>query len=269
MKLKDFGCLLVNNVRSRAYLQKMLAASYEPESILYVELQKAPGKAPGEEAGFAQSIEAAFRGRKYFLYSQDPQALFPVKERQASKYRSFDPEKGIPETLSEAGLEYRHIKAGSLNDEAVTEALAGMSPSCFLFCGGGILREKIMKCGKQFIHVHPGFLPEVRGSMAVEWSLLTSGTCHATALFMTEGIDQGDVIATREFPAPELECGNIAPYYSSHIRSELFLDILAEYARTGRFEAKPQGAESGQTYYKMHPLLNNLVFFKRSKGKPG
>lgn len=44
------------------------------------------------------------------------------------------------------------------------------------------------------INVHPGMLPKYRGCSAVEWALLNQDPVEATAHFMTEEYDAGDVI---------------------------------------------------------------------------
>ena len=269
MMLKDFACLLGESSRAKAYIQKLVAHSFLPTKAVYLDLSVAP-KARSETQGCSDSppakvVQKAFQARKYFLYSKSPQALFLSDDRRSTKYRSFDPDKSVLETLKEAGIDYQIVQAASLNDAAVLDAVQSLSETYLLFSGGGILGREILSLGKKFIHIHPGFLPDVRGSLAVEWTVLLSKGVAASALFMAEQIDAGDVMMTRHFDPPELEHGGIPPYFSSHIRSEVLLDLVREYARTGRFRARPQNSEAGETYYKMHPALNNLVFSKLLK----
>jgi hypothetical protein len=79
---------------------------------------------------------------------------------------------------------------------------------------------------------------------------------------MADGLDEGDVIATRTFDPPELEFGNIPELYSVHMRSELLLDVIKDYAARGEFRASPQDPNAGVTYHLMHPVLSNAVFWK-------
>lgn len=264
MILKDFACLLVNSSRAKAYLQKLVAHSFVPARAIYLNLS-APEQEPTLPNGSggsaaARCIAHAFRARKYFLYSASPQALIPAGGTKSTKYRTFDPAKGILETLKETGIEHQTIQAASLNEPAVIEAVKSLSERHVLFSGGGILRREILSLGKKFIHIHPGFLPRVRGSMAIEWSVLLSERIAASAIFMTERIDAGSVLMTRFFDPPELDPNGIPPYFSSHIRSEVLVDLVQEYVSTGDFHARSQDPGTGETYYKMHPALNNIVF---------
>ena len=118
--------------------------------------------------------------------------------------------------------------------------------------------------GKKFLHCHPGWVPMFRGSHCIEWSVLLSEQCAVTAFFMNETIDGGQVIARRRFDFPQLEHGNIASLYSAHIRSELLVDVLKSYVEHGSFEAENQDMSEGETFFKMHPSLANLVFHRLS-----
>lgn len=266
MHLRDFACLLIDNTRSKAYIQKLVANDLLPGRVILLERRRRearrPSATPPAADPAAEAVRRAFRNRKYFLYSNGAQSLFPVGDRRPAKYRSFDPDESVLETLRRGDLEPQVVRAGSINDPAVVEAVARGPERYVVFAGGGILRREILGQGKKFIHVHPGFLPDVKGSMAVEWSLLVSGRCAASAIFMAEEIDAGEILMTRFFDPPELELGNVAPYYSPHIRSEVLLDLIREYARTGTLPATPQDPEAGETYYRMHPALGNVVFPK-------
>ncbi|MBN1671912.1 MAG: hypothetical protein JXR37_12810 [Kiritimatiellae bacterium] len=182
-----------------------------------------------------------------------------MEYRRPEKYASFDIDEPVLQTLATNGIETLRVRAPSINDERVVRAVRAGAPSYFIFGGGGILRKEMLSTGKRFIHVHPGDLPGFRGSHCIEWAVLERARCAASAIFMSEAIDEGDLIARRRFPRPELENNAIAPLYSAHIRSELLVQVVSRFAKEGRFQAKKQPA-GGQTYYKMHPALTNLVF---------
>lgn len=266
MILEDLGCLLIDSLRSRAYLQKMLKNSLAPKCVVFFDKKKKPkGEAP------KGLIDRAFKERKYFLYdaSLKESSLRPGGEAAARKYATFDPDETILETASKHGIPAIAVSAPDINDPAVMDALKGTGPTYFVFGGGGILKKDILGMGKKFIHIHPGWVPDFRGSHCVEWSVLLSEGCAVTAFIMNELIDGGEIIAKRRFGFPELENGNIPPLFSPHMRSELLVDILKEYALKGRFEVRTQDMSEGETYYKMHPALANLVFYRLSGGQAG
>ena len=221
MKVSGLSCLLVNSTRSAAYIQKLVQHDLLPESVVYVELAKS--KRPEPELGKLQERERAitqsFLGRKYLLYGDSLGPVVMGEEPQL--YRTFDPEISPLITANKAGIPVLHLRAESVNDPAVVSAVSQLQSKYIVFGGGGILRKEILSVGKKFIHIHPGYIPHVRGSMCIEWSILLEGRCAASAFFMVEGIDEGAIIARRHFDAPPLENNNIPPLYSSHIRSEL------------------------------------------------
>jgi len=268
MQVENFGCLLINNTRSRAYIQKLLAHSFEPQHVILVDLQKAPKAEQAKEEhepSLAEHIESAYASRKYFLYTPGPNAILPVVKQEPMAFASFDPKKSVRESLEEGNISFETVPATSLNDAPVVAAVSACAPKYLLFSGGSILRKEILSQGKEFIHVHPGYVPDVKGSMAIEWSILTTGRCAASAFFMVERIDEGDILARRHFDPPGLEYRNIPALYSSHIRSEVLLDVVRNYIETGTFNGEPQDPSEGNTYYKMHPVLNNAVFFESLK----
>lgn len=263
MILEDFGCLLTDNLRSRAYLQKLVRNSFIPRLIVSVEFTEKTKENPCTEIVSTEDlIDRTFIGRKYFLYDVKLKKNSLLNGALSSRSDSFDTTEPIMETIRKNGLKHRAVKVLSINDESVIDVLRGSAPTYFLFGGGGILREPILNIGKRFIHIHPGMVPHFRGSHCIEWSVLLHDRCGATAFFMNTGIDGGDIIAREEFEFPRLENGSLPPAYSSHIRSELLVKIIRDYARTGKFDRCKQDLSKGETYYKMHPALTNLVFHR-------
>lgn len=262
MILKKFGCLLIDNPRSKAYIQKLIANSYFPGKIIFVELEKK--KESHEHSGdhIGVAIDNAFRGRKYFLYSKSQNSIIPMQDIKPKEYASFDPDKQVLSTLEENGIEYEVVKSASLNGPEVVDAVKRSGMKYILFCGGAIMGKEILSQGSKFIHIHPGYLPDVRGSMAIEWSILLYGKCAATVFFMEEQIDRGDIIYRKYFNPPELEHNSVPPLYSSHIRSEALVETMRNFVATGSFPSITQDRNAGHFYYRMHPALHNIVFFE-------
>jgi methionyl-tRNA formyltransferase len=268
MIIEDIGCLLINNARSRAYLQKLLGSALVPAVVIYVELQKKKRRPESED--MAESlVDRAFRERKYFLYDpalRDGSLYEPGGERTSGPYASFDNGESVLETVLRHGLEHVVVKCESINDPAVADALRRTRPRHFVFGGGGILKEETLGIGKRFIHCHPGRVPHFRGSHCIEWSVLVEGRCAVTAFLMDRGIDLGDIIMIRDFDPPALDDGGLPPLYSAHIRSETLLDVVRQYVLEGEFRPLRQDPSEGLTYYKMHPALANLVLHRLNEG---
>jgi methionyl-tRNA formyltransferase len=263
MIVKDLGCLLVNNNRSRAYLQKLIENSFVPAYVVYFDRQKTSKKKESQSDldHLSKLIVSAFKNRKYFLYDPEHKNNAIVTDNYSTpeKYATFNVDETIIETLEKNNIEYIVVKTANINDKEVIVALKNSPPKYFVFGGGGILRKEILNIGKKFIHIHPGMVPYYKGSYCIEWSTLCGARCAASAFYMVEKIDEGDIIAQWEFEYPELENNNIAPLYSSNIRSELLIEVIRGYVEKEEFVTIKQDPLAGETYYKMHPALMNLV----------
>lgn len=157
-----------------------------------------------------------------------------------------------------------NLLVSSLKDPALQQYLDQSDESAFLYTGGGIVPAGLLSIqGKQLIHVHPGFLPEIRGADCALWSLLIKGHASASCFYMDPGIDTGDVI----LPAwlPELQLKHDLSSYDQRmvyralysfvdpwIRSYVLREFLQRYDHYDNLPVTPQNPEDGVTFHFMH-----------------
>lgn len=167
---------------------------------------------------------------------------------------------GIAQLAKAAGIELVALTAQDINDPPVVTAVAALTQPYLIFSGpaGAIVRKQLFATGKKFIHVHPGRLPEFRGSTTIYYSLLAENRIEATALMLNEVIDAGPVIGRASF-VPPADRSAIDGEYDSEIRASLLVDVMRDFARRGRFEEVQQSAAAGETYYIIHPVLKHLA----------
>ena len=270
MTVPGLGILLTNSSRSRAYLQKLISNGLLPEHLFLLRIDK-PNKADAlnSDSPLSGVLLKAWKTRKYFLYSGGPHSILPKPNTPPKLFASFDPAESIEDTLKKHNLKSIVLSGTSLNDDSIIRQISSSACRYIIFCGGGILRTEILNCGPRFIHVHPGHVPFVRGSMAIEWSVLTRPCCAVSAIFMAEGIDCGDLIDVMEFPFPPLENNSVPALFSPHMRSELLVRVIRALSDSGDIKSNMQANTGAQTFYKMHPALHNLVFHKLDQQPPG
>lgn len=169
-------------------------------------------------------------------------------------------EEPLSSALEHAAIPYQVIPTTDVNDPRVVRAVAARPEGVFIYsgAGGAILRRELLSVGKQFLHIHPGLVPAYRGSTPLYYSILSEGTCGASALFLTERIDHGPVIRSKRYPPPT-DGTTIDYVYDPEIRSDLLLEVLEEYQRSGTLDATDQPPEQGETYYIVHPVLKHLA----------
>ena len=168
--------------------------------------------------------------------------------------------KSLADVAQDLGIDVVIVKSSDINAPCVVEAVAGIESPYVVFSGpaGAIVRRALFETGKRFIHVHPGRLPEFRGSTTIYYSLLAENKVEATALLLGAGIDSGPVIGRAEFDPPA-DRREIDGDYDAVIRSRLLVSVLRDFERSNRFEPLDQAADTGETFYIIHPVLKHLA----------
>ncbi|MDF3162411.1 hypothetical protein P3C24_15755 [Pseudomonas proteolytica] len=160
----------------------------------------------------------------------------------------------------------------NLADEALHTRLTALPPTQILFTGGGIVPKKLLEISAlKFIHVHPGYLPDVRGADCALWSHIMKGRTSATCFYMAPGIDDGDVIFAAYLPTldfasattqTELKTLYRATYafFDPWIRACVLRRSLVLTAGFTSVAAQPQSEASSVTYHFMHERIQRAAF---------
>ena len=180
---------------------------------------------------------------------------------------------GSLESLSD---NYSVLPITGLKDPALLELVRKSSKETFLYTGGGIVPEKLLTVSdSKFLHIHPGFLPDVRGADCTLWSSLISGHCAATCFYMAPGIDTGDIIRARWLPKLDIGVAlqtlaeavdtqtlyrAIYAFIDPWVRAAVLRDLLI-HSRNDLYNADsyPQDEEAGTTYHFMHDRLRAVA----------
>ena len=89
------------------------------------------------------------------------------------------------------------IKNDNINSDELYNLLKDQN-SNFIYTGGGILKNRILNTKNKFFHIHPGYLPEVRGADGLLWSAKLFD-CFGVSFFqMNNEIDQGKIIVKKK-----------------------------------------------------------------------
>jgi len=167
---------------------------------------------------------------------------------------------------------YDEVLCSKLASEEVLEAVKTKAEDTILFTGGGIIPKHFFELGKRFIHIHPGYLPDVRGGDGLLWSVLTRGRPGASCFYMDPGIDTGDLIRRVEFETLEIDLQGMDRPSDKILYRALFAccdpiiraELLAIQfddagADLSSFKATPQDVSKGLTYHFMHSDLTAEV----------
>ena len=157
-----------------------------------------------------------------------------------------------------------------LSDPGLVDALRQDSAQAVVFTGGGIVPASLLNgTGRKFIHVHPGFLPPVRGADGLLWSILTRGRPGASCFYLAPGLDVGDIILAREynpilFPSVGRNIDDLTLYRAIFafvdpiIRAVTLVDAVRGNSDPASLPARVQQGPS-ETYNFMHDELRSVV----------
>ncbi len=218
------GIILTPDERSKAYLQKILRKNISLDEII-------------------------------FMNDQREESIFPNEVIEKSKESGFDISIAVFKTLIDNKITCKEFDFVDINNSQLVDYLSKSSTDIFIFTGGGILKNDILNSGPKFLHLHPGIVPNYRGSTCFYYNIINDDVCGVTAYFMDEKIDTGDIIYQKKFLKPNHKF--IDDVYDAHIRSETLLHVLKNKLLLNNKTTK-QNPNAGETYFIIHPVLKHI-----------
>lgn len=231
--VENVAMLAADTARSRMYLQVLEKEGLCPEQCIVFGMNMSTS---GSRNGAYEGMEAC----------------------------GVDLEENLTETLARMGVSYGFVHDKDINSSAVAEAISNIKQKYIIYSGygGAILRQHLFRLGKEYLHVHAGLLPKYRGSTTAYYSILRESVIGATAIFLSEGIDQGDILYQEAFPLPDFLV-DIDYVYEPWTRALVLAKTLRQYVERGSsFYPVEQSAEAAETYYIIHPVLKHLAMQK-------
>lgn len=231
MILKEFALIASDSARTKAYLQAMIQAD----------------KLPGVCIVYSDDCESMKEKAKEY-------------QKRAVQDKYFDIDKPIIYSLEQADIPYILIGNKDINSDHMKEAIQGVEAKYLIYSGYGgyILKPHLFQLNKKYVHVHAGILPQYRGSTTVYYSYLQEKVIGATAIFLNEKIDEGEIIVQDTFLLPS-EKVDIDYIYEPYVRSKVLLKAIDQYLKQGILPARQQRKEGAETYFIIHPLLKHLA----------
>lgn len=172
----------------------------------------------------------------------------------------FDPSTPLIPWVRRLGINYEMAESRDINSPDVVETISQSSPSVLIYSGygGQLLRKEVLATGKQFLHVHGGFLPDFKGSTTQYYHLLEEDSLGASSLFLTAEIDSGPVISRRRFTAPP-DRSQIDHRFDNAARARVLVDTLKSHQATEQWKFEVPENRGGSVYYVIHPVLKHLA----------
>lgn len=230
MIIKNVCLLAGNTARSKAYIQTMVKENIIPNHCI--------------------------------VYVDSKDELIKEVEQYTDKARGdyFSLEEPLLNTLKRGRISWDIVENKDINSEDIINKLNQTEEEIIIYSGygGQILKKPLFQIGKKYLHVHAGILPKYRGSTTAYYSYLQEKTTGATAIFLNEGIDTGEIIISERFKMP-LDDVNIDYIYEPWTRAQVLCKAL-NIIMKGNYETISQSeTNEAETYFIIHPLLKHIV----------
>lgn len=96
-------------------------------------------------------------------------------------------------------IEFLQIQLAGFKDPKLSDHLNKFSDCAFLYTCGGIVPKMLLNRYK-FLHIHLGWVPLLRGSDCLFYSIIYLQKITASLIYMSSKIDKGDVISRMQMP---------------------------------------------------------------------
>ena len=240
----SYSMLLINNNRSKAYLQNLISQGFIPEYIIVLN---------------NKDVDLPEYTENDKIISKNTNQIFirSLKDLRIS----FDEKEHILSTIEKNNIEYTILNTLDVNSKEVINAVAKVKTDYIIYSGpgGAILKKDILSQRKKFIHVHPGYLPKYRGSTTIYYSMLINFEVGASVILFEEGIDEGPILYKKKYKIEE-----------KGIDFDYVLDplvrakTLIEFFRQNKINLIKQ-EEKASTFYIVHPFIKHAAILKYDK----
>lgn len=242
----EYSMLLINNSRSKAYLQNLIKNGYIPQKIIVLN---------------DVNVNLVEHTENDKIISKDTKQSFFREIEELDIF--FDEKEHILTTIENNAIEHVILDTLDINSSNVVEEVSRLSTEYIIYSGPGgtILRHEILNKGKKFIHVHPGWLPKYRGSTTIYYSMLLEKSVGASVILFEEGIDKGPILYKQQY---KLKQKGIDFDYTLDplVRTK----TLIEFFQKGEILLENQTQkEASSTFYIIHPFLKHASIINYNK----
>lgn len=241
----EYSMLLINNNRSKAYLQNLVSNGFIPKKIILLDVK---------------NIELPEHTENDRIISNNTEQKFIRELKDLDIY--FDEKKHILSTIHNYNIEHVIINTLDINSQEAIDEVAKIQTKYIVYSGPGgtILRHDVLSQGIKFIHVHSGWLPKYRGSTTIYYSMLVDSEVGASVILLEDGLDEGPILYRKKYKINQQV--DFDYVLDPLVRAKTLIDFF----KLGELNLKKQeDHEDASTFYIIHPLIKHASIIKHNK----
>lgn len=265
---------------TRTYLTYLKAAELKPQRLWVVSFTPAQRLARLAGQYFGNKVGNFFHSRQDSGEPGNHTAEFQALCMKLQEVATENPIDLFGDfNLHDYATSVEEFAAEDYHDGYLRQRILEERRTAFLYTSGGLVPENLLnEKDVKIFHVHPGVVPEVRGSDCFLWSCLTKSRPGVSCFYLSPGIDEGDLLGVMEFNLPDLSplLPHLTPEGESlayrallfavdpHMRAQILVSILKE--NTGSdlryLPTERQPPAKRPAFLWMHPRLRLPVMKK-------
>ena len=155
-------------------------------------------------------------------------------------------------------IKHEKIDVEDINSIKIINYVKHRNPDLVIFSGfgGDLLSKQHFSLNIPYLHLHPGDLPNEKGSTTIYFSILSKRFVTVTSFIMNEKIDSGDIILKCRYDLPKKGV-DIDYFFDNLIRSNCLIKTLESIKKKNRIESDNIRSNDLE-YYIIHPVLKHL-----------
>lgn len=282
-KILPINVLFYENPIGRAYLEMLYSLRLKPKKIIHLIPERdivskrkigrfLPLKMRQKYIHNIQVSKISYWPR-YFIQKHKDLCDILFKELQESLHIKNSSIIGLAKIkpLESFSDEIIQITYDGFKDERFLDAIKLTESEFSLFTGGGIIPKNIFdETNAKLLHIHPGFLPDIRGADCFYWSLMLAQRPSASCFIMNSGIDTGEIINAKFLPKLRLlNCTKglteemiyrlIYSFVDPWIRAAVLKDTILNTNNFTNVESFKQDGSEGTTFHFMHKNMREEI----------
>jgi len=268
---------------ARAYLETLYLLGLKPRRIVRLVLDRDTYTGKKHLKYFPRSVQIRYSKLSHFQrmthWKRVLARKYPtvIRDVHASISEFFN----IPLNSIENAQKFIHLDKycddvddlviANVKDVRLQEYLESATSQNYIFTGGGILPKEIFNLPHlNLLHIHPGYLPDIRGADGLLWSSIILGAPSVSSFVMDAGLDTGRLLHTEILPTLPLQVSTkhmtakmkYRLIYSSvdpWIRAHGLIQTLEKTHSFRNIQGVNQNITHGTEFHFMHPSLYDKV----------
>lgn len=259
---------------SRAYIQYLKFHEIEIEEIWFLNF--------GHKIGHTRKINFSFTNKLFSIFKKENLAIpYGLDAKLCNDLQNDLTSNGFdlfgPISTAKVAQKVVEIYAKDYHDEFLHDQMKENADCVFIYTNGGIVPQALLGQSRiKILHVHPGIVPDYKGSDCFFWSALETNALGYSVFYMSDKIDEGEILFTKKFPITRfprlkeyLDGLELDTIYRSmlyvidaHYRANTLIDFIQEHKTD--FSNLPSIAinDDRPPFLWMHPVLLETVIRK-------